>query len=152
MENNKYLLSIMIAKRVKELKAGAKPLVQSKNKKPIIIALEEIKAGKVFIKEKKEALKAEEIFNGEEKPEDSLNEVEKPAKVEDVSDEVKEPGKSEVISNEDEKPAKVEDVSDEVKEPGKSEVISNEDEKPAKVEEIFDEDKEPGKSEGLLND
>ena len=129
MENNKYLLSIMIAKRVKELGKGAKPLVESKNKKPIIIALEEIKAGKVFIKEKKEALKAEEIFNGDEKPEkpeDSLNEVEKPAKVEDVSDEVKEPEKSEVISNEDEKPAK--------------------------VEEIFDEDKEPGKSEGLLND
>jgi DNA-directed RNA polymerase omega subunit len=126
MENNKYLLSIMIAKRVKELKAGAKPLVETKQRKPLTIALEEIKAGKVYLKEEEGPLKAEEIFNGEEKPEDSLNEVEKPAKVEDVSDEVKEPGKSEVISNEDEKPAK--------------------------VEEIFDEDKEPGKSEGLLND
>ena len=91
----------MIAKRAKELWKGAKPLVESKNKKPIIIALEEIKAGKVFIKEKKEALKAEEIFNGDEKPEDSLNEVEKPAKVEDVSDEVKEPEKSEEIFSED---------------------------------------------------
>ena len=128
MENNKYLLSIMIAKRVKELRGGAKPLVQSKNKKPIIIALEEIKAGKVFIKEKKEPLKAEEIFNGDEKsakPEDSLNEVEKPEKSDDISDEVKEPEKSE-------------ELSDEL-------------EKPAKAEEIFNEDGESGKSEGLLN-
>jgi len=129
MENNKYLLSIMIAKRAKELREGAKPLVQSKNKKPIIIALEEIKAGKVFIKEKKEPLKAEEIFNGDEKsakPEDSLNEVEKPEKSDDISDEVKEPEKSE-------------ELSDEL-------------EKPAKAEEIFNEDGESGKSEGLLND
>ncbi|GAF83508.1 unnamed protein product, partial [marine sediment metagenome] len=54
--------------------------------------------------------------------------------------------------NEVKKPAKVEEIFDEDKEPGKSEVISNEVKKPAKVEEIFDEDKEPGKSEGLLND
>jgi len=115
MENNKYLLSIMIAKRVKELRGGAKPLVQSKNKKPIIIALEEIKAGKVFIKEKKDTLKAEEIFNGDEKPKDSLNEPEKPEKSDDISDEVKEP----------EKPEKSEDISDEDEESGKSEGLLN---------------------------
>ncbi len=74
---------MMVAKRTKQLKSGAKPLVESKNKKPIIIALEEIKAGKVFIKEKKETLKGEEIFNGDEKPEDISDEVEKPEKSED---------------------------------------------------------------------
>ena len=102
MENNKYLLSIMIAKRVKELRGGAKPLVQSKNKKPIIIALEEIKAGKVFIKEKKEPLKAEEIFNGDEKPEkisDEVKEPEKPEESEDISDEDEESGKHEGLLN-----------------------------------------------------
>ena len=69
MDNNKYLLSMMVAKRVKELKEGAKPLVEPKKKKPIIIALEEIKAGKVYLKEKEEPLKAEQIFNEDEKPE-----------------------------------------------------------------------------------
>ena len=96
MLNNKYLLATMIAKRAKELMKGAKPLVESKHKKFTMIALEEIKAGKVFIKEKKEPLKAEQIFNEDEKL----------AKVEDISDEVKEPGKSEELSDEDEKPGK----------------------------------------------
>ena len=66
MENNKYLLSVMLAKRVKELEKGAKPLVETKYKKPMMIALEEIKAGKVFIKEKKESLKSEDVFKKEE--------------------------------------------------------------------------------------
>jgi len=110
MENNKYLLSMMVAKRAKELKAGAKPLVKSKYRKFTMIALEEIKAGKVFIKEKKEPLKGEEIFNEDK-------ELVKP---EDISDEVKEPEKSEELSDEDEKPAKVEEISDEDKESGKS--------------------------------
>ncbi|MBA7571920.1 DNA-directed RNA polymerase subunit omega [Candidatus Atribacteria bacterium 1244-E10-H5-B2] len=161
MENNKYLLSIMIAKRAKELKTGAKPLVKSKHRKFTMIALEEIKAGKVFIKEKKDPLKAEEIFNGDEKsakPEDSLNEPEKPEKSDDISDKVKEPEKfeeSDDISDKVKEPEKFEesdDISDKVKEPEKSEELSDELEKPAKAEERFDEDKEPGKSEGLLND
>jgi len=108
MENNKYLLATMIAKRAKELKGGAKPLVESKHRKFTMIALEEIKAGKVFIKEKKEPLKAEEIFNEDEKPEGSLNEDEKPEKSEELSDE-------------DEKPAKVEEIFNEDGESGKSE-------------------------------
>ena len=82
MENNKYLLAMMVAKRVKELKGGAKPLVESKQRKPLTIALEEIKAGKVYLKEEEEPLKAEEIFNGDEKPEDVSDEVEKPEKSE----------------------------------------------------------------------
>ncbi len=126
MENNKYLLAIMIAKRAKELETGAKPLVQSKHRKSTMIALEEIKAGKVFIKEEKEPLKAEEIFNGDAKPEDISDKVKEPAKSEDISDEVKET----------EKPEKAEELPEE----------------PEKLEEIFNEDGESGKSEGLLND
>jgi len=127
--NNKYLLATMVAKRTKQLRLGAKPLVESKNKKFIIVALEEIIEGKVFIKEKKESLKAEEIFNKVE------DEVEKSVKPKDLSNEDKEPGKPE-------------DLSNEVKELEKSEELSDEDEKPAKVEEIFNKDKESGKSEG----
>lgn len=90
MLNNKYLLAMMVAKRAKELKFGAKPLVKSKHRQPIIIALEEIKAGKVFIKEKEEPLKAKEIFN----------EVEEPGKPEGLSDEEK-PAKTKELLNED---------------------------------------------------
>ena len=86
---------MMVAKRAKELKGGAKPLVESKHRKFTMIALEEIKAGKVFIKEKKEPLKAEQIFNEDEKPEDLLNKVEEPEKSEDISNKVEESGKSE---------------------------------------------------------
>lgn len=104
MENNKYLLTMMVAKRVKELKAGAKPLVETKQRKPLTIALEEIKAGKVYLKEKEGPLKAKQIFNEDEKPakiEEISDEVKKPEKPEDVSDEVEEPAKPEDISNED---------------------------------------------------
>ena len=101
MEDNKYLLAMMVAKRIKKLKAGAKPLVETKPRKPLTIALEEIKAGKVFIKEKKEALKAEEIFNGDGKPEDVSDEVEGPEKPEDISNEDKKYGKSKGLLNED---------------------------------------------------
>jgi DNA-directed RNA polymerase omega subunit len=111
MENNKYLLSMMVAKRIKELKAGAKPLVESKQGKPLTIALEEIKAGKVYLKDEEGPLKAEQIFNEDEKP----------AKVEEISDEVKEPAKDEELSDEVKEPAEIEEIFNEVKEPGKSE-------------------------------
>jgi len=100
MENNKYLLAMMVAKRAKQLEKGAKPLIETKYRKPMLIALEEIKAGKVFIKEKKESLKAEQIFN----------EGEKPAKVEEISDETKEPKKSEKLSDEAKKPVEIEEI------------------------------------------
>ena len=102
---------MMIAKRAKELNGGAKPLVKSKYKQPIKIALEEIKAGKVYLKEEEEPLKAEQIFN----------EVEEPAKVEDISNEVKEPEKSEELSDEDEKPVEIKEIFNENEESKKSE-------------------------------
>ena len=51
MEENRYLLTMITAKRAKQLLAGAKPLIKSKHKNPVAIALEEIKEGKVFLKE-----------------------------------------------------------------------------------------------------
>ena len=105
MENNKYLLAMMAAKRAKELSKGAKPLVESKNRKPTIIALEEIKAGKVYLKEKEEPLKAGDVFHEEGK---SLK-AEEPAKVEDISDEAGEPAEITEIFNENEESEKPED-------------------------------------------
>ena len=124
MENNKYLLSMMVAKRVKELNAGAKPLVESKQRKPLTIALEEIKAGKVYLKEEEGPLKTEEIFNEDEKP----------AKVEEISDEVKEPAKDEELSDEVEKPAEIEEIFKKDEESGKSKDISDEVKEPEESE------------------
>jgi len=61
MEENRYLLTMMVAKRAKQLSAGAKPLIKTKSKKPVAIALQEIKAGKVYLK-KKNDLEKEEPF------------------------------------------------------------------------------------------
>lgn len=69
MVENKYLLTMMVAKRAKQLRAGEKPLVETKNKRPVLIALQEISEGKVYLKdiqasEKSEKLaKAEELFS-----------------------------------------------------------------------------------------
>ena len=51
----------MVAKRAKQLLAGAKPLIKTKSKKPVAIAMEEIKARKVYLKEKKD-LEKEDPF------------------------------------------------------------------------------------------
>jgi len=118
MENNKYLLAMMVAKRAKELEKGAKPLIETKYRKPMLIALEEIKAGKVFIKEKKESLKSEDVFKEKE-------------------DSVK-----------TEESAKPEDLSDKIEKPAKSKSLSNKVKKPVEIEEIFNKDEESGKSEG----
>jgi len=113
MLDNKYLLSLMVAARANQLKKGAKPLVETKYKKPTMIAYEEIKAGKVFIKEKKEPLRSEDVFRGEEesvKKEESINiedlpnEVEEPVAVDDLFDEYEEPEEPEDLFDENEKP------------------------------------------------
>ena len=61
MEKNKYLLVMMVARRAKQLLAGAKPLVKIKSKNPVDIALQEIKTGKVYLK-KQETLGEEDLF------------------------------------------------------------------------------------------
>jgi DNA-directed RNA polymerase omega subunit len=65
MEENKYLLAMMLAKRIKQLNNKANPLVKTNSNDSIVIALEEIKEGKVFVKKESELenLKTEEIFN-----------------------------------------------------------------------------------------
>ncbi|MGB2782445.1 MAG: DNA-directed RNA polymerase subunit omega [Atribacterota bacterium] len=84
--DNKYLLVAMVTKRADQLQAGAKPLVETKYSKPAMVALEEIKAGKVFLKEKKEPLKSVDVFHEEE---DSVK-MEEPVNPEDFSNEVEE--------------------------------------------------------------
>jgi len=66
MVENKYLLTMMVAKRAKQLRAGAKPLVETKNKKPILIALQEISERKVYLKETQNS----EIF--EDQPDQNI--------------------------------------------------------------------------------
>ncbi len=116
MENNKYLLSVMVAKRAKELERGAKPLIETKYRKPMMIALEEIKAGKVFIKEEKESLKSEDVFKEKE---DSVK-IEESVKPEDLSDKAKKPAKIEELLGKVGESVKPEDLSDKVEKPVKS--------------------------------
>ena len=61
MIENRYLLTMIVAKRAKQLFAGAKSLIKTESKNPVAIALEEVKAGKVFLKGQK-ALKEEDSF------------------------------------------------------------------------------------------
>ncbi|MBA7517833.1 DNA-directed RNA polymerase subunit omega [subsurface metagenome] len=61
MEKNRYLLTMMVAERAKQLLAGAKPLVKIKSKNPVDVSLQEIKEGKVYLK-KQGTLKEEDLF------------------------------------------------------------------------------------------
>ncbi len=47
---SKYSLVVLAAKRAKQLKSGAPPLIQTNSRNPLTIALEEIAAGKVHCK------------------------------------------------------------------------------------------------------
>lgn len=68
MEKNEYLLTMMIAERAKQLLAGAKPLIKTKLKNPVAIALREIEEGKVYLKdlEKEDPFKRVLRFRPEE--------------------------------------------------------------------------------------
>ena len=103
MLDNKYLLTMMVAKRAKDLKYGDKPLMESKHKLPIVLALEEIMAGKVFIKEKEEPLKDKEIFNDDDEivKSESLSDDEIPAKTEEIFIGDDKPVRPESLLNED---------------------------------------------------
>ena len=61
MGENRYLLVVMVGKRAKQLIAGAKPLIETKSKNPVAIALKEIELGKVYLRKQK-ALKKEDPF------------------------------------------------------------------------------------------
>jgi len=47
---NAFILATLLAERVKELRRGAKPLVETDSKNPMEIALQEICAGKITYK------------------------------------------------------------------------------------------------------
>jgi DNA-directed RNA polymerase omega subunit len=51
---NKYLLTMMVSKRAKQLNQGYKPLVEMNAKNNRQIALKEIQDGKVYVKGEKE--------------------------------------------------------------------------------------------------
>jgi DNA-directed RNA polymerase omega subunit len=51
---NKYLLTMMVAKRAKQLNQGYKPLVEMNAINNRQVALKEIQEGKVYVKGKKE--------------------------------------------------------------------------------------------------
>ncbi len=51
MEKNRYLLTMIVSKRAKQLITGAKPLIKSKHKNPVAIVLEGVKEGRVYLKE-----------------------------------------------------------------------------------------------------
>ena len=59
---NDFVLTVLVARRVRELSRGAKPLIETTLRSPVEIAFEEIKQGRVKIKsdnEKERALQQE---------------------------------------------------------------------------------------------
>jgi len=50
---NKYLLTLVVAKRINQLKGGAKPLVETDSLTPYQIALKEVVEGKITPKHTK---------------------------------------------------------------------------------------------------
>lgn len=50
---NKYLLTMMVAKRAKQLNQGFKPLLDTEEKNNRLLALREVQEGKVYIKGEK---------------------------------------------------------------------------------------------------
>lgn len=45
--DNRFMLVMMAAKRVKQLYKGARPLIESRNNRQVVTALREIAAGKI---------------------------------------------------------------------------------------------------------
>lgn len=65
MEKNKYLLTMIVAKRANQLIAGAKPLIKTEHKNPVAIAMEEMERGKIYLKKPNNSKRdpLERIFN-----------------------------------------------------------------------------------------
>lgn len=65
MEKNKYLLTMIVAKRAKQLIAGAKPLIKTGHKNPVAIAMEEMERGKIYLKKPSDPKRnlLEEVLN-----------------------------------------------------------------------------------------
>jgi len=52
--SNNYILTVLLGKRVRELRRGARPLYETKSKNFVEIAMEEIALGKVEVKQEDE--------------------------------------------------------------------------------------------------
>jgi DNA-directed RNA polymerase subunit omega len=55
--DSRYTLVVQVAKRARQLVAGAKPLVSVKSDKPVTIAIHEVNADKIQYKRTKEGIK-----------------------------------------------------------------------------------------------
>jgi len=55
--DSRYTLAVAVAKRARQLVAGAHPLISAQSSKPVTIATEEINEGKVYYKRTKEGIK-----------------------------------------------------------------------------------------------
>ena len=53
-ENNRFILVNMATKRVRQIREGSEYLVSSPKNEDIVVALREIAAGKIIIREEKE--------------------------------------------------------------------------------------------------
>jgi DNA-directed RNA polymerase subunit omega len=68
--NNRFLLVNMAVKRVRQIREGSEYLVSSPKNEDIVVALREIAAGKIIIREGKEEEIKGEIEKVKEKEED----------------------------------------------------------------------------------
>ena len=68
--NNRFLLVKMVVKRVRQIREGSEYLVSSPKNEDIVVALREIAAGKIIIREGKEEESKGEIEKVKEKEED----------------------------------------------------------------------------------
>lgn len=55
--DSRYTLVVQVAKRARQLVDGKKPLVSATSDKPVSIAIEEVKEGKVHYRKTKEGIK-----------------------------------------------------------------------------------------------
>ena len=68
--SNRYILVNMAVKRVRQIREGSEYLVSSPKNEDIVVALREIAAGKIIIREGKEEESKGEIEKVKEKEED----------------------------------------------------------------------------------
>lgn len=56
-ENNRYTAIVAVSQRARQLIEGSKPVLEGEALKPVTIAIEELEAGKISWKQKKDGAK-----------------------------------------------------------------------------------------------
>ncbi len=69
--SNRFLLSQMVAKRVKQIREGSEYLVNSPKNEDVVVALREIAAGKVRIKKDTDAKNTKDTVNEPDESDES---------------------------------------------------------------------------------